>query len=177
MLELDRVGIRRPQERGTDDERLGRHLDERSWSRDTCYLMVASMTVSPRHRLTVLYDGECRFCTRTARALQRLDSRHGLRLVPLQQARARVPDAPALETLDSSIHVVDERGAWWTGGEAFLRIADEIPVLRPLAVVGRLPVLRRAVEPGYRFVAAHRHQLGRLVDMVTGGPSSRSPST
>ena len=134
------------------------------------------MDPTPR-RLTVLYDGECRFCTRTARALQRLDSRRALRFVPLQQARERVPGAPPRHALEASIHVTDERGAWWTGGEAFLRIADQVPALRPLASVGRLPIVRRAVEPAYRYVAAHRHQLGRLVDLVTGGSSPRSRST
>ncbi len=131
---------------------------------------------SPR-RLTVLYDGECRFCTRTARTLHRLDSRRALRFVPLQQARERIPGAPPRDVLEASIHVTDERGAWWTGGEAFLRIADQVPSLRPLASVGRLPIVRRAVEPGYRFVAANRDRLGRLVDLVTGGSIPRSRST
>lgn len=127
-------------------------------------------------QLTVLYDAACRFCTRTARTLRRLDGRHALRFVPLQEAHQRVVGAPSREVLEASIHVVDASGTWSTGGEAFLRIADQVPSLRPWAVLGRLPVLRLAVGPSYRFVAANRHQLGRLVDLITGGPNPHNRS-
>ena len=58
---------------------------------------------------------------------------------------------------------MDAQGRWTTGGEAWLRIMDLVPVLRPLALIGRLPGVRALVEPAYDLVAAHRHELGRLL--------------
>ena len=38
---------------------------------------------------------------------------------------------------------------------------DLVPVLRPLALMGRLPGVRARSQPAYDLVAAHRHELGR----------------
>jgi predicted DCC family thiol-disulfide oxidoreductase YuxK len=61
------------------------------------------------------------------------------------------------------LHVVDGQDRWFSGGEATLQIADRIAILRPLAFVGRLPVVNRAVEPGYRLIANNRHRISRLL--------------
>jgi len=116
--------------------------------------------------LTVLYDADCGFCNRTALILRRLDNRRRLRLVPLQAAASRVAGAPSKEQLLATMHVVDADGRSAAGGEAFLRIAGLVPVLRPLALVGRLPVLRLLVQPAYELVAANRHRLSRLLGDV-----------
>ena len=121
------------------------------------------MTNTP---LTVLYDADCGFCNRTARVLRRLDRRRRLRLVPLQAAASRLPAAPSQEQLLASMHVVDAEGRWVAGGEAMLRIAGLVPALRPLALIGRLPLLRSLVQPAYELVAANRHRLSRLLGDV-----------
>ena len=121
------------------------------------------MTTTP---LTVLYDADCGFCNRTALVLRRLDRRRRLRLVPLQAPASRLPAAPSQEQMLASMHVVDAEGRWAAGGEAFLRIAGLVPVLLPLALVGRLPLLRSLVQPLYELVAANRHRLSRLLGDV-----------
>ena len=121
------------------------------------------MTSTP---LTVLYDADCGFCNRIALVLRRLDRRRRLRLVPLQAAASRVAGAPGQEELLASMHVVDAGGRWAAGGEALLWIADRVPVLRPLALVGRLPLLRLLVQPAYDLVGANRHRLSRLLGDV-----------
>lgn len=112
--------------------------------------------------LTVLFDADCGFCSRCAMALERLDVHRRLWLLPLQSA---APDhgTPGHEELLNALHVRDGEGRWVRGGAACLRIAAAIPALRPLAVAGRLPVLRALVEPAYRLVARNRHGLGRLL--------------
>jgi len=77
-----------------------------------------------------------------------------------------VAGAPSKEQLLATMHVVDADGRSAAGGEAFLRIAGLVPVLRPLALVGRLPVLRLLVQPAYELVAANRHRLSRLLGDV-----------
>ncbi len=124
-------------------------------------------------RLTVLYDADCGFCTHSARVLLWLDHGRALRLSPLQRAAGGIPGAPPLDTLLASMHVVDRQGRWSVGGAAWMQVLERIPVTRPLAIVGRLPVIDRVVDATYRAVSAHRHRLSRLL----GVRACRVPGT
>ncbi|MEO8638432.1 MAG: DUF393 domain-containing protein [Chloroflexota bacterium] len=122
------------------------------------------MAVKVTDPLFVLYDGDCGLCSRTAQALRLLDRAGRLRLVPLRRAAAELGAvAPSLPAMRAALHAGDPAGGWSIGGEASLRIAEAIPALRTLAIVGRLPLLNRLVEPGYRFLASRRDRIGRLV--------------
>jgi predicted DCC family thiol-disulfide oxidoreductase YuxK len=113
-------------------------------------------------RLTVLFDDECGFCAWSATALWRLDRGRALRLVPIREASTHVPGSPPAATLLASMHVRD--GAGWThGGDAWLRVAAAVPALRPLHLVGRLPLGRAGVNAAYRVVARNRHRLSRIL--------------
>ena len=61
-----------------------------------------------------------------------------------------------------TLHVRDLDGRWVRGGAACLRIAAALPVLSPLALVGRLPFAPVVIERGYQLVARNRHRLSRL---------------
>lgn len=113
--------------------------------------------------LTVFYDADCGFCTRSALILQRLDWRHRLDLVPLAQAAEVAPDAPPETELIELMHARDAEGDWFKGGRAWLRISDEVPLLRPLGLVARLPLIRDLVEPVYVVIAGNRHRISRLL--------------
>ena len=116
--------------------------------------------------LTVYYDAKCPVCVLAMRVARRLDRNRRLRLVSLQHAaedRASDVKRPTRRRLRAVLHVVDEQGRWFSGGEAMLQIADRIAILRPLALVGRLPVINRSVEPAYRFIANNRHRISRLL--------------
>jgi predicted DCC family thiol-disulfide oxidoreductase YuxK len=113
--------------------------------------------------LTVLYDADCGFCRLTARALMRLDWWRRLDLVPLQSFAAE--PGPTRAELLEALHVRDAAGRWSRGGAAALRIAAAIPLLRPLAIAGRLPGMTRVAERAYRFVAGHRTAISRLLDL------------
>ena len=114
--------------------------------------------------LFVLYDADCGLCSRTAQALRLLDGRRRLRVMPLQIAEREFgAAAPSLAAMREALHAGVPGVGWSTGGEAAMRIARAIPVLRSLAVVGSLPILNRLVEPTYQLLASHRDQIGRLV--------------
>ena len=122
------------------------------------------MGVKVSDPLFVLYDGDCGLCSRTAQALRLLDGRGRLRLLPLQQAAAELGAAiPSVAAMTATLHAGVPGRGWSTGGEAALRIARAIPVLRSLAVVGSLPLVNRLVEPGYVLLAANRDRIGRLL--------------
>ena len=114
-------------------------------------------------RLTLLFDADCGFCGRTAMLLHRLDRDQVLRIVPLQRAAERLPDAPSAERLLDVIHVRDEQGRWTIGGAAWLLIMDEVPALRPVGRLVRTKPVRPLVEPAYRWIADHRWLLSRLL--------------
>jgi predicted DCC family thiol-disulfide oxidoreductase YuxK len=116
-------------------------------------------------RLVVLFDADCGFCSWSATVLDRLDLGHGLRLLPLQQAAAELDDAPPEEVLLETLHVRDRHGRWERGGAALLRIAAVVPLLRPVAAAGRVPLVRWGLEAWYRVVARNRHRLGRLLGL------------
>jgi predicted DCC family thiol-disulfide oxidoreductase YuxK len=63
------------------------------------------------------------------------------------------------------IHLIDRNGKTYRGAQAILKIAKQFPRLRPLAVVGDLPVIRALLPFGYSLVAANRRFLF--------GPASR----
>jgi len=112
--------------------------------------------------LHVFYDSDCGFCTRSARLLRRLDRDHHLQIGRLADAAAYA-DAPPPAQLAGAMHCRDRSGRWLAGGDAWLRIAEELPALRHLAWVGRFPAARWVVERSYRRVAANRHRLSRLL--------------
>jgi len=113
--------------------------------------------------LDVFYDADCGFCTRTALLLRRVDRSHRLRLMPLQRAAEVAPDAPVEDRLLEEMHVRDGSGRWSSGGAAWLRIAHLVPLMKPLAFLAELPVLRSMVEPVYAVIARNRHRISRLM--------------
>jgi predicted DCC family thiol-disulfide oxidoreductase YuxK len=121
------------------------------------------MTSAHPGRLTVLFDADCGFCQWSSETVARLDRAGVIRFLPLTKAAAEIPGAPQVGTLLRSMHAVTPAGEWVQGGEAWLRMMALVPVLRPLAAIGRMPLLRGLVDPGYAIVARNRHRLGRLV--------------
>jgi len=112
--------------------------------------------------LTVLYDADCGFCRYTLAALLRFDTRRRLLPVPIQG-----PDGGRLlghltpEERLASAHVVTPEGRVYSGGDAVVPIARELPGMAPVAAIAR--ALAAPTRWGYRQVAANRTKLGKLV--------------
>ena len=113
-------------------------------------------------RLLVLYDADCGICGRSARLLRRLDRDRHLRLMPLQAAN-RITDVPPVEVLLEALHVRDPDGRWTLAGGAWARIAEEVPLLRPIAIVARMPGFSGLVEWAYALVARNRDRINSLL--------------
>ena len=113
--------------------------------------------------ITVLYDADCGVCRLTVRALERLDWRRRLDVVPLQSFVRSAGGDPTGRELRSALHVRDEGGRWERGGRAALRIASVVPVLAPLAVVGHAPGMQGLVDRAYVLVARNRRLISRVL--------------
>lgn len=127
-------------------------------------------------RLTVLYDGDCGFCSLTVDVLGELDLGRRLEFVPLQHAYAHAAERPELALiadtypLEQSIHVRRADGRVSAGGEAVLEILEALPagwLFRPWWVV---PGLTALLDAGYNVIADRRGQISRLINRL-GGPA------
>jgi predicted DCC family thiol-disulfide oxidoreductase YuxK len=113
--------------------------------------------------LLVIYDAECTFCCAAARWLERHDRRGRLRLAPISEM-VSLRGAPIRRSvLEAEMHVVDAEGRIERGFRAWRRIARELPVLRPVRPMLSMPGADAMGERVYRWVAAHRIGLSRLL--------------
>ncbi len=123
-------------------------------------------------RATVLYDGECGFCTRSVALLERLDwfgRLDALRIAEVDPAR--LPVSP--ELLEREMGLVDEAGEVWYGADAFAELSVRTPLLWPMAVALRVPGVLPLSRPLYRFVARHRRHLGCRTDGTCALPPAQ----
>jgi predicted DCC family thiol-disulfide oxidoreductase YuxK len=140
--------------------------------------MVNPKTATP-DLVTVCYDGACPLCAESVARIGRLDRDRRIRWVPYQDLAALDPglaERMGSHDLRSALHVVESDGSVRSGAAAVLRIAEVVPRLRAFARLGRLPVVRRLVEPMYGLVARHRHRLSRLLRLEGSSGGSRAGS-
>ena len=122
----------------------------------------AGARLAARGRWLVLYDADCRFCTRALSALLRWDRAGRLRPVALAQPETDglLPDLTGEQRMESW-HLICPSGARYSAGAALPPLLRLLPGGRvPAAVLARFP---RATERGYRWVAGHRSLLSKLV--------------
>lgn len=109
----------------------------------------------------VIFDGGCGMCQRWVARLRRWDREGVLAFVPYQDPSVpqRFPWIPG-PALAESVQVVAPDGSTWEGAGAAERLARLLPGGRPLALLFRLPLVRRMADAVYRRVAARRHRAG-----------------
>jgi predicted DCC family thiol-disulfide oxidoreductase YuxK len=119
---------------------------------------------------TLIYDGDCAFCTRWARRLRRWDARGRLNLVQSGDSAA-LAKLPTIEraALEGAMHLVGPDGTINAGAAAIPGILALLPFGRPFASLFALPLVRRIADGAYRWVARNRHRLpGGTSDCETG---------
>ncbi len=110
--------------------------------------------------MTVLYDGSCRFCTRSAHLVQRRFGRERVALRNFQEAGALEPyPSVTHEAAMKKMHVVMPDGRVFAGAEAFARILAASSRLGRLALLYYVPGVRQLADLGYWLVARYRYRL------------------
>lgn len=115
-----------------------------------------------KETLTLLYDGECPFCSREVRWLKRRDRQGDLVLKDIS-ALGFDPGKYGL-TMDEvrgSLHAIRENGAVVRGMDA-VRAAYETVGLGWLVAPTRLPIARAFFNMGYRLFARYRTAWGNV---------------
>jgi predicted DCC family thiol-disulfide oxidoreductase YuxK len=116
-------------------------------------------------RPVLLYDGDCRFCRASARAVAALDRRRSFAILPLDDPAA----APLLasvppERRGESMSVVQPDGWVLSAGDALIELTRVLPGGELLASAAwRNQGLRRLFGRGYRLVAGRRALLSRVI--------------
>jgi predicted DCC family thiol-disulfide oxidoreductase YuxK len=121
---------------------------------------------------TLLFDGDCGFCTRAAHLAERINP--GVAVLAWQRAdlvALGVSEAQAAAALQ---YVSGDRVGDGSDAVAFFLLDSG----RLLGLVGRtllLPGVRGAAQAGYRIVAANRHRLpgGTPACAISPGPDAR----
>lgn len=121
-------------------------------------------------RLTVLADGECPMCRRTARALHALDWFDRLTFADASDDAVRARVAPGLDrgAALAEMYVIDEAGTRAAGYEGYLRISAAVPLLWIPGLIGLLSPVAAVGRRVYRRVAESRIRRGRCTDDVCG---------
>lgn len=111
--------------------------------------------------LIVWHDGSCPLCRREIALMRRLDRRGAITFVDATSAEdssCPVDRADLLARFHAS-----EDGKLLSGAAAFAAMWRQIPMLRPLGLAARSPVVLGLLEGGYRRFLRIRPRLQRFV--------------
>ncbi|HEV2330659.1 MAG TPA: DUF393 domain-containing protein [Verrucomicrobiae bacterium] len=104
----------------------------------------------------IFYDANCRYCRAVAHWFRPLLARRYFELLPLQTAgltgRLHLSNSQLLEEM----RVLRPNGQCFGGTDALLEIARDFWWAWPLRLLGRVPVIRRALDACYRWIARNR---------------------
>lgn len=114
--------------------------------------------------LTVWHDGGCPLCRREIALMRRLDRRGAIDFVDAADGTSACPiDRDALL---ARFHA-QEDGRMLSGAAAFAAMWRAIPLLRPLGLAARNPVILDGLERLYRLFLRVRPALQRAVRRVS----------
>jgi predicted DCC family thiol-disulfide oxidoreductase YuxK len=121
---------------------------------------------------TLIFDGECGFCTRSRDLLVKLDRRHRIRTLPFQRPGAPEEAGVSVDELRKSVYWRADDGSTYAGAEAVnAALSTALGTGLPLRVY-RLPGVRKLQDAAYRWVAANRHKLPGTTPWCTSHPGN-----
>jgi len=113
----------------------------------------------------VLYDGQCRFCSRWARFWEPTLERHGFRITPLQDPGVADKLPLATESLLADIRLLTAEGRLISGADVYLYVARRIWWAWPFYAVFSLPGLYRWIHASYRWFARNRYSISHYCNL------------
>jgi predicted DCC family thiol-disulfide oxidoreductase YuxK len=111
--------------------------------------------------VTVFYDGQCPLCRREIALMRRLDR---ARKIDFLDVSAAGPSSCPLdrETLLARFHALED-GRLYSGAAAFAAMWRAIPLLRPLGLLARAPLVLGLLESAYILFLRVRPRLQSAV--------------
>jgi predicted DCC family thiol-disulfide oxidoreductase YuxK len=113
------------------------------------------------NRPVLLYDGDCGFCRRWVRRLQRWDRHKAIEYVAAADRGAVVGLPPLSDAaLDRAMHLVTSDGRVHPGARALPALLPLLPGGRLLMPLMRVPGVQPLADRVYAWAAARRHRFG-----------------
>ena len=115
------------------------------------------------NRATLIYDGECPFCSRAAAWALRHARGNTIETLPCQDENreTRFPEITREQCL-KAMQLVTAEGRVFSGEEALPPLMELMKGWRWLGRILRLPGIRHASPAAYRWFANHRYALAAL---------------
>jgi predicted DCC family thiol-disulfide oxidoreductase YuxK len=124
---------------------------------------------------TLIFDGECGFCTRARNLLVRLDRRDRITTLPYQRAGVAEEAGVSRAALAGAVFWDGGDGGRYWGAEAInAALSAALGTRLPLRLY-RLPGVGRLQDRVYRWVAANRHRLPGATPWCTAEPGACLP--
>ncbi len=116
----------------------------------------------PGRPYTVIYDGQCRVCSRIVQLLVKWDRNSALEVIPSQTAGvgARFPWIPQRSYAESLQMIRNADGKTWQGGAALEELLNVLPKGRMISWLFRIPFVRPLVDRFYQWFARNRYRMG-----------------
>lgn len=123
---------------------------------------------------TLVFDGDCRFCTRSVNLVAAWDRGGLVEIVPFQEpgVKERFPWIAA-SAYEEAIQLVGPGGETFSGAAAAERLVKLLPGGRPFGCLFGLPFARPIAERVYRLVARNRSRLGCGAHCPVSRPGER----
>ena len=110
------------------------------------------MATKDHSTFEVFYDGQCPLCKREIDMIRRKDKHNRLKLTDIAATDFKTVTGKDLNSLMKEIHGRDSKGNFVTGVDVFREIYSRLG-FGWLVKISRLPVLRHALDVGYRIFA------------------------
>lgn len=110
---------------------------------------------------TVVFDGDCKVCTKLSKLLRTWDHTHQLEVVSSQQPGviARFPWIPARAYVEA-LQLVAADGTTWQGAAAIEQLLNVLPRGGFIAWVFKIPFARTLADRFYKWFARNRYKMG-----------------
>jgi predicted DCC family thiol-disulfide oxidoreductase YuxK len=110
---------------------------------------------------TVVYDGQCKVCSRLVGLLRKWDTRGEIETVPFQNTTVldRFPWIPA-RAYAEAMQLIGPGGQTWQGGGAIEQLLKSLPYGALLGWVFRIPFFGTLFNRFYRWFARNRYKFG-----------------
>ena len=124
---------------------------------------------------TLVFDGDCGFCTRSVNVVAAWDRDGLVEIVPFQAADvlARFPWIEE-KAYAEAMQLVGPGGETWSGAAAAERLVKILPGGRPLGCLFTLPYARPVADRVYRLVARNRTRIGCGTHCAVPRPAGRT---
>jgi predicted DCC family thiol-disulfide oxidoreductase YuxK len=113
----------------------------------------------------VVFDGDCRFCRARIAEFQKLDQNNAMEFMPRQEpsCEERLPSVRGID-LEDGILFVEPNGKVHVAADAIYQMYSVCPATKNYVWLYHIPVLKQAIQLGYRLIAMNRRRLGQTCE-------------